>query len=71
MRGPPGSGKTFLAKLIKEKEAENDGAAAVRILSIDDYFKTEVDEIRKCPDTGKNVNEKNSFRYARVLCFPF
>lgn len=54
MRGPPGSGKTFLAKLIKDKEAENDGVA-VRILSIDDYFKTEVDEIRKCPETGKNV----------------
>lgn len=55
MRGPPGSGKTFLAKLIKYKEAENDGVA-VRILSIDDYFKTEVDEVRKCPETGKNVN---------------
>lgn len=54
MRGPPGSGKTFLAKLIKEKEAENNGVA-VRILSIDDYFKTEIDETRKCPETGKNV----------------
>lgn len=54
MRGPPGSGKTFLAKLIKDKEAEN-GGGAVRILSIDDYFKTELDEIRKCPETGKNV----------------
>lgn len=58
MRGPPGSGKTFLAKLIKDKEAEN-GGVAVRILSIDDYFKTEVDEVRKCPETGKNVINLN------------
>lgn len=58
MRGPPGSGKTRLAKLIKEKESENYGVA-VRILSIDDYFKTEVDEVRKCPETGKNVRKQN------------
>lgn len=36
MRGIPGSGKSFLSKLIKEKEHEMGGSA--RILSIDDYF---------------------------------
>lgn len=36
MRGIPGSGKSYLSKLIKEKENEMGGSA--RILSIDDYF---------------------------------
>lgn len=36
MRGIPGSGKSFLSKIIKEKEHEMGGSA--RILSIDDYF---------------------------------
>lgn len=36
MRGVPGSGKSYLSKLIKEKEHEMSGSA--RILSIDDYF---------------------------------
>ncbi|GJQ64991.1 hypothetical protein Trydic_g7153 [Trypoxylus dichotomus] len=40
LRGPPGSGKTFLAKLIKDKEVEN-GGSAPRILSLDDYFMVE------------------------------
>lgn len=54
MRGPPGSGKSYLAKQIKEKEVEMSGSA-VRILSIDDYFTTETDEIATCPETGKKV----------------
>ncbi|KAG5865790.1 hypothetical protein JTB14_019019 [Gonioctena quinquepunctata] len=40
LRGPPGSGKTFLAKQIKDKEVEN-GGSAPRILSLDDYFMVE------------------------------
>uniref|UniRef100_A0AAR5Q2W0 YLP motif-containing protein 1 n=1 Tax=Dendroctonus ponderosae TaxID=77166 RepID=A0AAR5Q2W0_DENPD len=40
MRGPPGSGKTYLAKLIKDREVEN-GGSAPRILSLDDYFMIE------------------------------
>lgn len=42
MRGPPGSGKSFVAKAIKDKESEMNGSA--RILSIDDYFRAEADE---------------------------
>lgn len=42
MRGPPGSGKSFVAKAIKDKESELNGSA--RILSIDDYFTTESDD---------------------------
>lgn len=57
MRGLPGSGKTHLAKLIKDKEVEM-GGSAPRILSIDDYFTTETDEIITCPTTGKDINTK-------------
>lgn len=41
MRGIPGSGKSFISKMIKEKENEMQGSA--RILSIDDYFMVDND----------------------------
>lgn len=41
MRGVPGSGKSFISKMIKEKESEMQGS--VRILSIDDYFMVDND----------------------------
>lgn len=44
MRGIPGSGKSFVAKAIKDKEHELGGSA--RILSIDDYFMTDDDVSR-------------------------
>lgn len=44
MRGAPGSGKSFISRMIKNKEHEMGGSA--RILSIDDYFMNdEVSEI--------------------------
>lgn len=43
MRGPPGSGKSHLAKKIKDVEY-NKFQASVRILSIDDYFTSENDD---------------------------
>lgn len=54
IRGLPGSGKTHIAKLIKDKEVEM-GGSAPRILSIDDYFTTETDEVTTCPATGKDI----------------
>ncbi|XP_055309199.1 probable serine/threonine-protein kinase DDB_G0282963 [Sitodiplosis mosellana] len=45
MRGLPGSGKSYLSKVIKDKEQEMGGSA--RILSIDDYFMTETDSDRQ------------------------
>lgn len=39
MRGIPGSGKSYISKMIKDKETDMGGSA--RILSIDDYFMTE------------------------------
>lgn len=41
MRGIPGSGKSFVSKMIKEKEQDFGGSA--RILSIDDYFMVDND----------------------------
>lgn len=41
MRGIPGSGKSYISKMIKDKEQELGGSA--RVLSIDDYFMTETD----------------------------
>lgn len=59
MRGPPGSGKSYLAKLIKDKELEIcHGNSAPRILSLDDYFLLETEEVRKCEKTGRKIIEK-------------
>eukprot|EP00118_Oscarella_pearsei_P011004 m.70426 g.70426 ORF g.70426 m.70426 type:complete len:454 (+) comp35695_c0_seq3:42-1403(+) len=42
LRGPPGTGKSHLAKLLKDKEVKY-GCPAPRIISLDDYFLSEVD----------------------------
>jgi hypothetical protein len=57
LRGLPGSGKTYIAKMIKEKEVEF-GGSAPRILSIDDYFMTEIERKTKDRETGKMVQLK-------------
>ncbi|MBN3294838.1 YLPM1 protein, partial [Amia calva] len=57
MRGLPGSGKTHVAKLIRDKEVEF-GGAPPRVLGLDDYFMTEVEKVEKDPDTGKRVKRK-------------
>lgn len=57
LRGPPGSGKSYLAKLIKEKEVEQ-GGATPRMLSLDDYFVTEVEKEERDPETGRKVKTK-------------
>ncbi|XP_071566484.1 uncharacterized protein [Temnothorax nylanderi] len=56
LRGPPGSGKSFVAKLIKDKEVEQ-GGSPPRILSLDDYFLVEK-EIETKDDNGKKVTVK-------------
>ncbi|KAG8236639.1 hypothetical protein J437_LFUL016331, partial [Ladona fulva] len=57
LRGPPGSGKTFVAKLVKDKEVEQ-GGSAPRILSLDDYFMVEFEKEEKDPETGRKVTKK-------------
>lgn len=57
MRGLPGSGKSHVAKLIRDKEVDC-GGAPPRVLVLDDYFMTEVEKTEKDPDTGKRVKRK-------------
>ncbi|XP_010901821.2 YLP motif-containing protein 1 isoform X2 [Esox lucius] len=57
MRGLPGSGKSHVAKLIRDKEVEC-GGAPPRVLGLDDYFMTEVEKMEKDPDTGKRFKTK-------------
>jgi len=40
----PGSGKSYLAKMLRDLEVEN-GGNAPRIHSMDDYFMTEVEKV--------------------------
>ncbi|XP_013172902.1 PREDICTED: uncharacterized protein LOC106121689 isoform X1 [Papilio xuthus] len=60
LRGLPGSGKSYLAKLIRDKEAEHGGTA--RIMSIDDYFMQEGEVEVSDPVTGKTI-KKPSLKY--------
>ncbi|XP_078001221.1 uncharacterized protein LOC144453752 [Glandiceps talaboti] len=53
-RGPPGSGKTYVSKLVKDREAKMSGNNP-RMLCLDDYFMTEVEKTERDPDTGKKV----------------
>ncbi|XP_045481187.1 uncharacterized protein LOC123685507 isoform X2 [Harmonia axyridis] len=55
LRGPPGSGKTYLAKMIKDKEVEN-GGSTPRILSLDDYFM--VEQEKEVIEDGKRIKLK-------------
>ncbi|KAK7265772.1 hypothetical protein RJT34_33395 [Clitoria ternatea] len=57
-RGLPGSGKSYLAKMLRDFEVEN-GGDAPRIHSMDDYFMTEVEkvediEVSKSSSSGRN-----------------
>uniref|UniRef100_A0AAV2KD11 YLP motif-containing protein 1 n=1 Tax=Knipowitschia caucasica TaxID=637954 RepID=A0AAV2KD11_KNICA len=57
MRGLPGSGKSHVAKLIRDKEVHC-GGAPPRVIVLDDYFMTEVEKVEKDPDTGKRVKRR-------------
>ncbi|XP_078482548.1 uncharacterized protein LOC100179562 [Ciona intestinalis] len=56
LRGLPGSGKTYVAKVLRDKE--NDHNISSRVLSLDDYFITESEKSVKDPDTGKMIKQK-------------
>ncbi|XP_013630023.1 PREDICTED: uncharacterized protein LOC106335898 isoform X2 [Brassica oleracea var. oleracea] len=53
LRGLPGSGKSYLAKLLRDIEVEN-GGSAPRIHSMDDYFMTEVDKVEESDSASSN-----------------
>lgn len=52
LRGPPGSGKSSLARIIKDQETAI-GGSTPRILSIDDYYTDENELDETDPITGK------------------
>lgn len=64
--GPPGSGKSYLAKLIRDREAEYGGT--VRIMSIDDYFMQEGEVEERDPVTGKMVRLIEC-KILQIICF--
>lgn len=68
IRGPPGSGKSYVAKLIKEKE-RNMGDDNLRILSIDDYFLIETETIEQCSKTGKKVFRLSYFNNSLIILY--
>ncbi|XP_010550653.1 PREDICTED: uncharacterized protein LOC104821457 [Tarenaya hassleriana] len=53
LRGLPGSGKSYLAKMLRDIEVEN-GGAAPRIHSMDDYFMTEVEKVENNDSTSSS-----------------
>ncbi|XP_018492632.1 uncharacterized protein LOC108862869 isoform X2 [Raphanus sativus] len=53
LRGLPGSGKSYLAKLLRDMEVEN-GGTAPRIHSMDDYFMTEVEKVEESDSTSSS-----------------
>ncbi|KAK3093812.1 hypothetical protein FSP39_020514 [Pinctada imbricata] len=57
LRGPPGAGKTYVGKLIKDKEVQH-GGGAPRMLCLDDYFMVEQEKTERDPETGKKVKKK-------------
>ncbi|XP_052888561.1 uncharacterized protein LOC128297047 [Anopheles moucheti] len=62
IRGLPGSGKSYLARLIKNTEQRFDQSP--RVLSIDDYFLVEREEEEKDPMTGKVTKlTKSEYEY--------
>lgn len=46
LRGLPGSGKSYLAKILRDLEVEN-GGTAPRIHSMDEYFMAEVEKVEE------------------------
>lgn len=79
VRGLPGSGKTYVCKLLKDKEIANAGSAP-RMLCLDDYFVTEVTVKEKDPESGRMVEKvilgyeydaamENSYRQSLIKSF--
>ncbi|CAJ1944041.1 unnamed protein product [Sphenostylis stenocarpa] len=57
-RGLPGSGKSYLAKMLRDLEVEN-GGDAPRIHSMDDYFMTEVEKVEDSESSKSSSSGRN------------
>ncbi|GAB4825224.1 hypothetical protein Ancab_008099 [Ancistrocladus abbreviatus] len=59
LRGLPGSGKSYLAKMLRDVEVEY-GGDAPRIHSMDDYFMTEVEKVDEMDASKSSVRGKKA-----------
>ncbi|GER49997.1 P-loop containing nucleoside triphosphatehydrolases superfamily protein [Striga asiatica] len=61
LRGLPGSGKSYLAKFLRDLEVEN-GGTVPRVYSMDEYFMTEVEKVEESegPRSSGSVRGKKT-----------
>ncbi|XP_010444130.1 PREDICTED: uncharacterized protein LOC104726876 isoform X2 [Camelina sativa] len=70
LRGLPGSGKSYLAKLLRDIEVDN-GGSAPRIHSMDDYFMTEVEKVEESDSTSSSSarSKRPSVKMVMEYCY--
>ncbi|XP_057806396.1 uncharacterized protein LOC131021290 isoform X2 [Salvia miltiorrhiza] len=68
LRGLPGSGKSYMAKLLRDFEVEN-GGSAPRIHSMDEYFMTEVEENEGSRSSGSIRGKKLVTKKVMEYCY--
>nr|AMP82928.1 LRX3 [Catalpa bungei] len=68
LRGLPGSGKSYLAKVLRDLEVEN-GGIAPRIHSMDEYFMNEVEESEGSRSSGAGRGKKPVMKKVMEYCY--
>ncbi|KAJ7956350.1 YLP motif-containing protein 1 [Quillaja saponaria] len=68
LRGLPGSGKSYMAKMLRDLEVEN-GGVAPRIHSMDDYFMAEVEKKVENNDSSKSSVSVRGKRPVMEYCY--
>ncbi|KAM7479986.1 hypothetical protein LguiA_028199 [Lonicera macranthoides] len=66
LRGLPGSGKSYLAKMLRDLEVEN-GGDAPRIHSMDDYFMTEVEKAEESDASKSSSSARGKKRVMKKV----
>ncbi|MCO5598298.1 hypothetical protein L7F22_052390 [Adiantum nelumboides] len=67
LRGLPGSGKSYIAKVLRDVEVMN-GGSAPRIHSMDDYFTCEVEREEEV-ESGSSRSKKKVVKRAMEYCY--
>ncbi|XP_024017967.1 YLP motif-containing protein 1 isoform X2 [Morus notabilis] len=71
LRGLPGSGKSYLAKMLRDTEVES-GGAAPRIHSMDEYFMIEVEKVEEgdfTKSSGSVRGKKRVIKKVMEYCY--
>ncbi|KAG8379131.1 hypothetical protein BUALT_Bualt07G0056300 [Buddleja alternifolia] len=66
LRGLPGSGKSYLAKILRDLEVEN-GGTAPRIHSMDEYFMMEVEKVEDSEGSRSNVSVRGRKQFTKTV----